>query len=102
MKYIYMNHRIKQKNPRKPVIVCQQVEGGGLDGIEEANEFEIRVNGAFIGRVKFSKGGLDVCETHAVKAWIEFVDAVDVRPAGQPARKPASAKLPNKQVDMFD
>lgn len=101
-----MNHRIKQKKPRKPVIVCQDDET-----ITEANTFELSYDGKVIGHVVFDPSGLDACETHDVKAWVEVNDKVDVHAIGKlivSPRKPrpvAKAKAPNKpivQVGLFD
>jgi len=71
--FLYMNHRIRQRRPSGPVIVCQ-----GPGETREANCFEIRLGEELIGWVKFDRKGLDACETHDVKAWVELVDHVDV------------------------
>ena len=117
--YIYINHRVKQKNPRKPVIVCQSADGT----IREANEFQIRVGGKVIGHVVYDRDGLPECDTHDVKAWVEFYgDCVDIVPEAvvAPGRPPtpfsvplvatapreefkpaaASAKRPNQPVEI--
>jgi hypothetical protein len=125
MKYLYMNERIRQKRPRKPVIVCQNEDGSKV----ESNLFCIRVPGLnmVIGTIEFDPKGLDVCKTHDVKAWVEFHDAIEIIPmrdaetvqcgvaqttehrvhnpavAGSspaPATKVASAKLPNRRVQF--
>lgn len=118
MKYIYMNERIRQKRPRKPVIVCQAPEG-----IVESNSFALCVNGIVIGHILYDRDGLPECETHDVKAWVQLFDHVEVVPfrdlhpvrdssgveqrthnplvAGSspaPATKPASEKKPGKPV----
>jgi hypothetical protein len=92
MQFIFMNERIRSKNPKKPVIVCQ-AEGG----TREANEFTLRIGDVVIGRVVYSKDGLDVCDTHEVKAWVELNDNVDVV-AGRVERPVAQAKGPNQKV----
>lgn len=96
MKYVYMNHRIKQKNPRKPVIVCQ-----GDDATREANEFLFYSDtGEYLGRVVFDRKGLKSCETHEVKAWVELESNVQVIVPGEIVRHMpvAYAKEPNKKV----
>jgi hypothetical protein len=90
MKYVYMNHRIREATPKGPVIVVQ-----GPDGTREADEFEIRVFGQSIGRVKFARTGLPACKTHDVHAWVQFEDDVELVPVAQ-----ASAKKPNKKVKV--
>lgn len=99
MKHVYMNHRIKQKKPDGPVIVCQ----GELATVE-ANRFEITVGNEIIGYVEFNPSGLEECSTHEVKAWVEFSEAVTLRPIGAHTVTPhmvepkASPKEPNKPV----
>lgn len=95
MKCVYMNHRIKQKNPRKPVIVCQ-----GDTQTREANEFLFYYDGVYIGRVVFDRKGLPTCETHEVKAWVELEQNVAVVVPGEivPIIPVAHAKEPNKKV----
>jgi hypothetical protein len=83
-----MNHRIRDPKTKGPVIVAQQP-----DGTREANEFEIIFRGQPIGRVKFDRAGLPACETHDVRAWVEFEDDVDLV-----AVATAKAKRPNKKV----
>lgn len=73
MKYVYMNERIRQKAPRRPVIVCQEPEA-----ILEANHFTLRLDGRVIGRIVFDRRGLDACKTHEVRAWVELHDEVNV------------------------
>lgn len=73
--YIYMNHRIKQKKPNKPVIVCQRENP--VQTIE-SNQFVLSVGGRAIGRVVFRPSGLPQCTTHEVKAWLELDDDVAV------------------------
>jgi len=99
--YVYMNERIRQKRPTKPVIVCQAPER-----IYESNHFALVIDGRVIGRVVYNRKGLDACETHDVKAWVELCDDVFVLSedlslgdyvvlSGE-----ASAKLPNRPVKM--
>lgn len=121
-KYVFMNHRIRQKSPRKPVIVCQWPQG-----TQEANSFDLVVEGkGVIGRIVYDRKGLDAVETHEVKAWVELYDVVEVRPtelrgssvaeqrphtakvagsipapATDPAPKPASRKLPNQPIKFL-
>lgn len=73
--YIYMNHRIKQKRPRKPVIVCQRTDPAQTI---ESNCLVLMVGGRAIGKVVFDRSGLDACKTHDVKAWVELSDQVTV------------------------
>ena len=87
-KYVYMNHRIRDPKTKGPVIVLQ-TEGG----VREANEFEIQFRGQPIGRVKFSPKGLAACETHEVRAWVEFEDDVDFVVVAK-----AKAKKPNRKI----
>lgn len=117
MIHIFMNERIRQKRPKKPVIVAQQ---GGEQ--TEANRFNLYLgNGEILlGSVVFDRKGLAECETHEVKAWVELdprvvtvreaPDAEDITTAtAEPAasvvnaeesapRPIASAKLPNQPV----
>ena len=100
MKYVYMNHRIREKKPSGPVIVCQ-TERDDVSLSEEGNAFAIYYKGERLGSVIFEPKGLPQCETHDVKAWVEFHDAVDVlRMDTDEARglPKASAKLPNAKV----
>ena len=96
--FIYMNERIRQKHPKLPVVVCQS-EGGTV----EANQFTLRIGSVVIGRVVFDKRGLDVCETHDVKAWVELNDNVDVIAEADVKQLPlplASEKRPNRKVQL--
>jgi len=93
-RYVYMNHRIRQANPKGPVIVVQDADGG----VVEADGFAIVFDGFLIGHVVFDPNGLKVCKTHDVKAWVEFTDAVELVPSGTPPRQAASEKKPNKVV----
>jgi hypothetical protein len=94
MKYIFMNHRIRQKRPRNPVIVCQShplIDGcapdpsnlllGNASTTIESNHFDLMVGSVKIGSVRFSQRGLAACETHEVRAWVELEDGVSVVPA---------------------
>jgi hypothetical protein len=100
MKYCYMNHRIRMKKPDGPVIVVQ-----GEDSTTEANEFQIWVGGKLVGHVAYNPRGLVACDTHDVKAWVEFDETVELRPVVGPitvlphqAKPVATAKLPNKKI----
>lgn len=73
MKFVFMNHRIRQPRPSGPVIVCQSNVG-----TEEANHFDLMLNGVKIGSVRYSGRGLKACETHHVRAWVELDDSVTV------------------------
>lgn len=86
--YLFMNHRIKENPPSGPVIMCLSPEG-----LRESNEFEIFYRGQPIGRVKFDRDGLDKCETHHVKAWVELEDDVEVLMVAR-----AAAKKPKRKV----
>lgn len=88
MKYVYMNHRIRDDKPKGPVIVVQAPEG-----TREGDDFEIRYYGQPLGRVKFSPNGLTACDTHEVRAWIELDDDVEVVAVAK-----AKAKKPGKKV----
>ena len=92
MQFLYMNHRIRDKKPAGPVIVCQ-----GEEGTREANEFVLRIGNVVIGRVVFDPHGLDACNTHEVKAWVELNDHVDVI-AEAKKRPVARAKNPNSKI----
>jgi hypothetical protein len=76
MKFIYMNEEIRKAKPKRPVIVCQEWDGSQ----RESNAFAISINGRHLGYVRFNPEGLEHCETHEVKAWVEFEDEVDVKP----------------------
>ena len=94
--FVFMNHRIKQANPLAPVIVCLDADTGD---VQEANRFVLRVGDTVIGHVVFDRAGLDACETHDVKAWVELNDNVNVYPEEEPGKRPvASAKKPNRPV----
>jgi hypothetical protein len=107
--YVFMNEKIRQKKPCGPVIVCQDGDGAQT----EANAFDLVVNGVLVGRVRYDRAGLDVCETHDVKAWVELADTVDVIPSSAfPATNAlgcvvlieppvASEKKPNTPVEFF-
>lgn len=101
MKYVYMNHRIREKKPSGPVIVVQE-ECITMTG----NCFEINVGGMVIGHVVFDPDGLDQCETHDVRAWVEFNERANIRPIGKvicappPAKPVAEAKKPNSKVKV--
>jgi hypothetical protein len=90
MKYVYMNHRIRDPKTKGPVIVVQ-----APDETREANEFEIIFRGQPIGRVKFDAHGLAACETHDVRAWVEFEDDVELHVIAK-----ATAKKPRKKVKV--
>jgi hypothetical protein len=74
--FVYMNHRIKDKNPKGPVIVAQDDLAGPR--VREANEFELWFHGTRIGFVRYVPTGLEACETHDVKAWVELDDLVQI------------------------
>lgn len=96
MKFIYMNHRIRDPKTKGPVIVVQESTGmPGSFRVREANEFEIQYRGQPIGRVVFSPDGLPVCDTHEVRAWVELFADVDVVAVSK-----ASAKKPNTKVKV--
>jgi hypothetical protein len=74
MKRIHMNHRIKQKRPRRGVVRVSD-KSGHVDG----NEFVFKLkDGTVLGRVVYSRKGCPEIETHEVRAWVELTDAVDV------------------------
>lgn len=95
--YVFMSHRIKMAKPDGPVIICQQGAGGPQ---READEFEILYRGQPIGRAVFDQGGLKVCDTHAVRAWVEFEDDVDIRPVVHAA--PVKRKLKLRSENIID
>jgi hypothetical protein len=107
MIHIFMNERIRQKKPTKPVIVAQAPGGAQT----EANRFNIYLGDGeiLLGSVVFEPKGLAECETHEVKAWVELDPrVVSVRPAGvalsEVAERPApvaSAKNPNSPVNFL-
>lgn len=66
--FIFMNEKIRQRNPRGPVIRVQSE-----DGYRESNTVTIR--GPSV--VRFDPRGLPVAQEHHVTAWIE-ADAADV------------------------
>lgn len=94
--FVFMNERIRQKAPRKPVIVVQDETGAP----RESNSFDLWHHGDKIGRVVFSPKGLAACKTHDVKAWIELDDLVTISSAEdrKPAKPRASEKKPGKPV----
>jgi hypothetical protein len=100
--YIFMNHRIREKKPRGPVIVAQD-DFSAIDNTprqRESNEFELWHHGEKIGRVVFEPKGLGACKTHEVRAWVELDDLVVV--ASKEDRKPekpvAMSKRANSKV----
>lgn len=99
--YIFMNHRIRDKKPKGPVIVAQ--DDFTLDNTarqRESNEFELWHHGTKIGRVVFDPKGLAECKTHEVRAWVELDDLVIVStPEDRKPEKPvAAAKRANRKV----
>ena len=98
--YIYMNHLIRQLEPKGPVIVAQDEITSDGPRQREANEFELWFHGYKLGRVVFKPEGLAACETHEVRAWVELddlVQIVDPRDV-KPEAPRASAKKPNSKV----
>ena len=98
---LFMNHRIREKKPRGPVIVCQ--DDFTLDNTpqqRESNEFQLWHHGEMIGRVVFDPKGLVECKTHEVRAWVELDDVVTVSSAEdrKPAKPVATAKGANRRV----
>lgn len=99
MKYVFMNEHIRKPRPTKPVI---RVQDETLT--TEANTVEISVGGVLIGYVVFDPNGLPECDSHHVKAWVEFHDKVELRPIGKTICTPrepkpvASEKKPNSKV----
>lgn len=67
---IFMNERIRQKKPRKPVIRVQYPDGT----VKEGNV--VRING--FARVIFSPERNRAISSHVVRAWIE-TDQENVR-----------------------
>jgi hypothetical protein len=104
--YVFMNEEIKKTKPKRPVIVNQTWDGNQ----RESNAFAIHYHGKYIGLVRFEPEMLKACETHDVKAWVEFLDEVELVPVQvvdltpeQAARLEAEfpqahAKEPNKPV----
>lgn len=96
--FVFMNERIRQKAPRKPVIVCQAKDGTK----REANEFALTYKGCVIGRVVYDRKGLPECDTHEVKAWVEFYsDDVAVVDDREPSKPTAREKKPNRSVRLL-
>jgi hypothetical protein len=100
--YIFMNHRVREKKPSGPVIVCQD-DYSNLDNTprqRESNEFELWHHGEKIGRVVFKPAGLAACKTHDVHAWVELDDLVIVAaPEDRKPKKPvAMSKRANSKV----
>lgn len=81
---IYMNERIKQKRPSKPVIDCLEritVNGDEWTGLMQANCFELQLsNGTVVARIVYDPKKNPV-ETHEVKAWVEVMPGLVVVPA---------------------
>jgi hypothetical protein len=74
--YVFMNEEIRKANPKRPVIVNQTWDGNQ----RESNAFEIWVGGKYVGLVQFDPETLKECTTHSVKAWVEFLDEVELKP----------------------
>lgn len=74
--FIYMNDRIKQKRPRKPVIKADNQHTGRE---AEANCFDVTVSGALVARVIYDPKR-NPSQTHHVKAWVEVYAGAEVRP----------------------
>jgi hypothetical protein len=95
VKYLYMNHRIKQVRPTQPVIVAL------ADNAEpvEADCFAIKVAGVVIGHVVYDRDMLDApgCK-HDVKAWVELNENVEVVAIDGQGRHLAEEKKPNRAV----
>lgn len=111
MKYLFMNEQIRKAKPSRPVIVCQEELTSDGPTQREANEFEIWAAGHFVGRIKFDRDGLEACETHEVKAWIElndYVRVIDPTVGGTVYNEKddgqlcgvATAKRPNEKVKL--
>lgn len=96
--FVYMNERIRAKKPTKPVIVAQDDLRGPR--VRESNEFELWHHGEKIGRVVFDPKGLDACDTHDVKAWVELDDMVTVtsKEDRKPVKPVAAEKKPGRAV----
>jgi hypothetical protein len=92
MQYLFMNERIRDYEPDGPVVVAMDDLVGGEMRTREADEFELWVHGIKIGRVVYDAKTLKVCETHAVKAWVELDDLVIVRRAADAAVSAPVAK----------
>lgn len=93
MKYVFMNHRIRDEKPAGPVIVVQEQLTSDGPSQREADEFEITYHGQPLGRIKFSPKGLVACDTHHVRAWVELEDDVDVVAVAKASEKKARRKV---------
>lgn len=65
--FIFMNHRIRQKRTRGPVIRVQYAQGDLKNNFVEGNM--VVLNGPSI--VRFDPCGLPFAREHHVTAWIE-------------------------------
>lgn len=98
---IFMNERIRQKKPTKPVIICQAPDGHQV----EANRFNLYLGDGeiLLGSVVFEPKGLDACETHEVKAWVELdprvVTARAVHPGGVLVEEPVSEGFTTSEAE---
>ena len=73
MRYIFMNHRIRDKKPDGPVIVTQS--DGRTKTQVHANQVAIKDNaGNILARVVFEDVPNRHIKTHEVRAWIEVYD----------------------------
>lgn len=91
--YLFMNEEIRKAKPKRPVIVNQLWDGSQ----RESNAFEIRVGGKYIGLVQFDPKLLSACETHEVKAWVEFLDEVELVPVAIVNLSPEQAAILDEQ-----
>lgn len=77
MRYIYMNEAIRDKKPKKPVIVVQ--EG---NNITNSNLVHISYQGKHVASVRFNPRGLKDAPKHHVRAWVDVSDECEIKAIG--------------------
>lgn len=82
--YLYMNHRIHQRNPKGKVVAVKRGRR-----VRNVNTGVILHAGKVIGRVKFRKTPLYHVDTHRVRGWVEFYDGVMIEDGGKKGRRGA-------------
>lgn len=73
-RFVYMNEKLRSKNPRDPVIAVQTG-----DRIRNTNRVQLVHHGVVVGEVRFEPKGLRAAPKHHVRAFVEVFGDVEFR-----------------------
>lgn len=74
MRFVYMNHRIRERVPSGPVIAVQTGQR-----VRNTNRVQLVHGGVVVGEVRFNPKGLRAAKNHQVRAFVEIFDTVELK-----------------------